>query len=1738
MNDAVVGRLRRRLSAIVLSVIVVAAAVAAALAVPAIRSAAAFEAARAYLGGRWGLELVAGDVHIAADRVEVDGLAISDSAGKPLFSAARIDADVDRSAWWGRSDRAVGLRSLTIVDPVLRIERRADGTYNLPSLGEGPGRPGASSPSARFTLTVRGGSLTFEDPTAPARAGRSVTVGGIEVSGAIDRAGSSSVRVRGAMGARPASVIDARYDADARTGFSQASLRAARVAIAPIVDGLVPTSSFVVEDGTASDVSLALTSIEGDAWRSFGTARIEDAKFVVAPLRDPVTRVRGPVAFAGGFLSTPGLSGTLEGAPIAVRGGLRVLGGVRLGLSVASTQDLSRLKHAFAFARSLDMRGDAGIDVRVDGPPATLDVVGAVIAGDRVWYAGLPLDDFAGTIAYAAGDLTIPTADTRYDGATLHAGADIDLTQPTPAARIDVAATMPGSALPVVANVNPGGTARALVEFDGPLASMEGTAFADVTGGDGVVVRTAVDAGPTGFVVGPAIVSEPDGGEMMLRSAIDRTTAVRTVSGDVVARDMHLDVTAGSYFLPGVDDASPVVLPEVHGTIAGSVVVRGDERSPGVGIALAADGLAVSGVRLGHAAIVANGAGDVVRIARLSIDGPDATVDAAGAAAIAPAQGKYAALLHGTGRVALAAMGGALPWTRASGTASGPFSLALADRRWTVSLQARGDGASVGGVGVAGVAATLGGGGGAATDVYAADARLAGGEVAAMGTMPSRTGDGDLRAWTPGIDLRTLRGRPMPIDRGTAIIAGRFAGTTIAPRITAAADLSGGSEHGLPLSGDVDLGYAGARLSASDGDVALGRSFAHVSGWVAGVGLGGASSGDALALDATMREGDLGSLAGGFLPPDVKLAGTVGARLRVRGTVGAPDVAGTLDADTGTLNGVAFDGLQGAVDVRRGAVQVARGAVALGSSRFAFSGDVSPAQLHLRASSAALDLSDFNDFFAGYDTLEGRGSGEVAFQTTKTGVQASGRISVRGADVQGYPLGSVDAAFASRSDELLATMRQSGDAGSSDLSGSVTLGARRTALPDLAHARYDISGSVTGLDIGRVAPIVGHGDLGLSGLLDAYGSLRGDLRAPSGHATFSLRDGHIGKIAVDSAAGTVDTDGARVALSNASVRFPFAAIDGGGTIGPGKRIAAQADVNASDLGAFFALFGRPGVASGSARAIVSVAGTQAAPRVTATVASGKGTAFGVAFDAISGKVVYSPGEIDVADAEVDLSRDRGVLTIGGTLPLELEPFGLGPKDKPVALTIGARGVDLSAFSGLTAKYATLSGTLDALGTVSGTAGRPQLAGSAKLRRGGVSSRLETVDAQNVSADLKLEGDTLTLSRLTGDLGHGTFSATGSTHIIPAEGLLRIAGLSYWTRVTLRQAQLDVPGWVSGDVSGTLRLTKSGTTPFLSGDVTLDPGEVPFSAIYLLASGYGSGPAPESGSIPGVPVLQPGHIVVYGGPVFGDVPPQVLSAAPGVTAATPAPELPSVDLQVTADAGHDVRVHGGAIDLTASGGVAIGGNVRAPTLAGTFSSTRGQIGYFDTNFRLVRGFVTFDPSEGLLPTLDVKAITNLSGVEITLTVTGRVDNLQTDLSSVPSMTRDEIVATLLHAPQLNSVIGAPPSSAQSQLYAEAQNYFNAQLTRSLLFPVESMIAQTINVEQISLIFDQQSKVDVEIRKLITPTVYAIYRSSLSIPVTQTEGVAYSLRDYADLEILQTQSQTGLQQSVLNLHLTFH
>jgi translocation and assembly module TamB len=422
---------------------------------------------------------------------------------------------------------------------------------------------------------------------------------------------------------------------------------------------------------------------------------------------------------------------------------------------------------------------------------------------------------------------------------------------------------------------------------------------------------------------------------------------------------------------------------------------------------------------------------------------------------------------------------------------------------------------------------------------------------------------------------------------------------------------------------------------------------------------------------------------------------------------------------------------------------------------------------------------------------------------------------------------------------------------------------------------------------------------------------------------------------------------------------------------------------------------------------------------------------------------------------------------------------------------------------------------------------------------------QQVPLTQLSADVGFDQDTIALHSLTGKAGNGSFSATGSAHIVPAAGLRTNAGLQFSSRLSLRGAQVDVPGWLRGTLDGDLSLTRSGQTPYVEGSVAVSNAVIPFSAIYDLATGSASAVAqkqPEQA--PGVPALRPGHTIVYGGAAWGWTSQQHMLSSIGQQP-TPAPTgiaLPNVNVNVAVTAGNNVRVRGGsAIDLTTAGGVVIAGSLQAPSLDGQFSAVRGQVGYFDTNFRLVSGTVTFDHESGLLPTMDVVAVTNTSGAAITLHITGRVDNLNTELSSNPTMSRDEIVAALLHAPQLASLTNSTPSQAQSAFTQTAQSYFNAQLTRSLLYPFESALAQQLNIESLSFIFNSQGKLAVEFRTRVTPTISAVYQTTLQVPVTQSYGVSYRLRDYLALDLVEDYPNLSISSTTtttLNLQYQFH
>ena len=189
--------------------------------------------------------------------------------------------------------------------------------------------------------------------------------------------------------------------------------------------------------------------------------------------------------------------------------------------------------------------------------------------------------------------------------------------------------------------------------------------------------------------------------------------------------------------------------------------------------------------------------------------------------------------------------------------------------------------------------------------------------------------------------------------------------------------------------------------------------------------------------------------------------------------------------------------------------------------------------------------------------------------------------------------------------------------------------------------------------------------------------------------------------------------------------------------------------------------------------------------------------------------------------------------------------------------------------------------------------------------------------------------------------------------------------------------LDVPKLIRGKIDGAVSLSRAGGEPLLvSGDLNFAHTRIPASA--LLPSGNGKTP-------------------------------------------TSAPPPVAFDLAVAATG--DDRVQGPAVDVGAKGLVHLGGTLAQPTLAGTMSATDGKLSFYRT-FVLQDATVAFDPSDGLIPTVDATATSHVANpsTDVLLHAHGPATGLTLDLASEPNYDRAQIVGLLVGAQSFGAVNG--------------------------------------------------------------------------------------------------------------------
>jgi hypothetical protein len=1616
-----------------------------------------------------GFELRNAVVRLSRSQLSVGKLAVNDYSGAPFLDADSVQI---RYAIHGLH---LSINDVDIERPHLVLRREADGTFNASRLlnGEPKGGFNDNAPArsrgklvlsgVKLSIQVRNGSIDFQNPQAPARPGRSLALNHIMVSARFDPARPSRGLVTASLSAPDTAAVPIRVSflENDRTRFATLDVDASKVPLAPILDFMVSSPAFIVERGNA-DLAVRGYAV---AWPDQNGPQWHVlARGTLHNGRLTVTPLIAPARDLTGRLQFMDGVLTLPGITGNVaRAGMTAYGSIIL-----------------LPAPQLDLF------VRTAGPLLQIRNMLAISKG-------LPLTGHIDARARINGTPTDPRVSVNLDFPHGLRYAH------TPLARASVALVYYRNhvALPLVSgrsagfdidgsgDVDLGAQKKAtpsgqfIVSLRGPSAAIPWIANLDDCG---TLSGRVTLSGPLTQLEGSGFL-RLNGSRSSVRTTFSATHD-RFTLGPLLALDRH----GGSLWL------------------AASISRRGN-RGSDAHLVAHDFALELNGRRTVLPGVFDRPFGMPATSAR--IDGVLAETGPLTSAQFNTRLRERNLTIGGTsyGDLELTGFGQAgLGWLHINGSNARIAGIPIRNANVVAGFRAN------------------------QIRIYGASANVAGGLIALGGELSTRGAHPQaptLVALARGIELGSLHGIGIPTSAGVLTAFGRLSGTRAHPRASMSGVVSNAEFAGTRLSGDTHIDYNGRQVIVGESRVLLGSGSAlNTNGTITGLGRNASPADVKLSIMGQMREGDMREIAGLNLPAALPLTGSIDATIRASGTLASPVVDGSVESPVGTARGVTFEDLRARFGLQRGSLSLSGGHIVIGTSAMDVGGEITPASAAVRLSSPHLDLSDFNDFYGGKDVAEGVGSLHMSLATYGSSSSATGDLAFNDAEIAHVPLGSLRGSFSKQARSIVATINQRGPLARSTVNATVSFQDKNRRAPDFANVMLDVNGSARDIDLGMLVPLLPAAAQGLRGRLDVAAAARGRVGQLVENAHFKLANGFIGKERIDELSGGVSGDNSSVRVDALRLSVGGIALAARAAYSRGGHIAGHAVVQTNDVRKVARIIHAQSPLSGSAAIALDAAGTTARPHVHAFVHAGRGSAFGVSYQGFDADARYAPDVLEVRKASLELAPGDGSVVADGRVPLTIGPQPLGQRESStrnsLAVNIRASGFDLSVLNPVLGQRGSLGGKFDFRAAARGSLGRPKLTGVGSLRDATVRSKLETVPLTGLNADLALANDTITLTKFHGTLGKGSIDASGVARFVPVDSGSGGDRLAYSARVSAKNANLTVPQLFNGILNMNLGLQGTRSQPQLSGTIDVSDTDVPFAGILALASGTSSGTPQQAAVIPGVPPLQKGHTVAYGGSIYGD---QVHLVVPTPKAVKQRlrPSAPiALDIMATADKNVQTT---GLVSATGTGSIHIGGTAASPSLQGMLRVVRGQVGLFDTTFDLQRGFVAFHPRDGFLPTVDAVAVAYRPEAEVMATVEGRVDQLKTQITSDPAMPEHVILANILHINEINQALSGGGAQQAPNAGAAIGNFVGSAVTGKLLSALNYGLEQTLHVEQINLAFDSNGLPSLELRKQYGPHTYAMFRQSFAVPPQQAYGIVYTLRNALEMDFEQRMNPPG-------------
>ena len=320
--------------------------------------------------------------------------------------------------------KKIEVRSVRLERPELNLVRRPDGTWSVSDL---IARAGKGPSAFRGTVTGEDARVTLVDET---RSGQITSIENADVTFRQPAQGRAEFRVRVGENEGVFESLDLRGESDTAKHLTKLSGKARSLSVPYALERIPGLTVLTAAAGTA-DV-IGEVSLGGDpAKRDLGyyvRAELTDAEVSFPWLRRPVKGVAGDLELENGDLRFGAMTGTIEGAPLELKGAISSLPQAQfaLDLSVSGIRypQLRALFPRVAFPMGLLLPSPLRVTARIEGPADQIKVSGEARV-KVIRFHAIPWHDLIGKFEYQGGRLKI--SKLRAHGSPRQFEADIEV---------------------------------------------------------------------------------------------------------------------------------------------------------------------------------------------------------------------------------------------------------------------------------------------------------------------------------------------------------------------------------------------------------------------------------------------------------------------------------------------------------------------------------------------------------------------------------------------------------------------------------------------------------------------------------------------------------------------------------------------------------------------------------------------------------------------------------------------------------------------------------------------------------------------------------------------------------------------------------------------------------------------------------------------------------------------------------------------------------------------------------------------------------------------------------------------------------------------------------------------------------------------------------------------------------------------------------------------------------------